>query len=104
MAIGTTKWPTLRSLSTRMVEWPPPMDVVRTLQERARSRRRRVVMPEPGDERVLRAAHQATRERVAHILLLGETNAIKQRARELGLSLDGIELVDPATDQHRARY
>ena len=80
------------------------MDVVRTLQERARARRRRVVMPEPGDERVLRAAHQATRERTAQILLLGETNAIKQRARELGLSLDGIELVDPATDQHRARY
>lgn len=80
------------------------MDVVRTLQDRARSRRRRVVLPEPLDERILRAAHQAHRERVAQILLLGDGNAIKKRARELGLSLDGLEIVDPATDPARSGY
>jgi phosphate acetyltransferase len=80
------------------------VDVVRTLQERARSRRRRVVLPEPQDERVLRAAHQAARDRIAHIMLLGPAQATKQRARELGLSLDGIDLIDPATDANRSRY
>ena len=80
------------------------MNVVRTLQERARSRRRRVVLPEPLDERVLRAAHEAARERVAQVLLLGDSGAIKRRARELGLSLDGMEIVDPATDAARGSY
>lgn len=80
------------------------MNVVRILQDRARTRRRRVVLPEPLDERVLRAAHQAVRERVAQILLLGERGAIKARARALGLSLDGMEVIDPATDGARGRY
>lgn len=80
------------------------MNVVRDLQDRARSRRRRVVLPEPLDERVLRAAHQATRERVAQILLLGDHTKIKARARELGLSLDGMEVVDPAVDSARGSY
>lgn len=80
------------------------MNVVRVLQDRARSRRRRVVLPEPLDERILRAAHQATRERVAQILLLGDLTKIKARARELGLSLDGMEVVDPAADGARGAY
>ncbi|MBI4863948.1 MAG: phosphate acetyltransferase [Candidatus Riflebacteria bacterium] len=80
------------------------MDVIRTIREKARSRQRRVVLAEPLDERVLRAAHQVTRDRTAQCLLLGDTAAIRKRAMELGLSLDGMDIVDPATDQHRAAY
>jgi phosphate acetyltransferase len=80
------------------------LDVIRQIKEKAKSRRRRIVLPEPTDERVLRAAHQVTREGFAQCLLLGDPGAIKQRARELGLALDGMELVDPASDVNHARY
>ena len=74
------------------------------LQGKARSRRRRVVLPEPTEERVLRAARQVATDGFAQCLLLGDTGAIKQKARELGLSLDGLEIVDPATDPARPAY
>lgn len=80
------------------------MDVIRTIKDKARARRRRVVLPEPTEERVLRAARQTTDEGFAQCLLLGEADAIKKKARECGLSLDGMDLVDLRSDPARNSY
>jgi phosphate acetyltransferase len=80
------------------------VDVVRTLQQKARARRRRVVLPEALEERILRAARQVTDGGFAHCILLGDPAAIRKRARDLGLSLDGMDFVDPRTDPARPGY
>ena len=67
------------------------------LIERARADRRHVVLPEGDEERILRAAESLTRRGVCDLTLLGDVDAIEQRARELGLDLGSVRIVDPVT-------
>jgi phosphate acetyltransferase len=78
-----------------------PMMFEYDLIDRARAGRRRLVLPEGTEERILRAAEMILRRGVADLTLLGEPDVIHRRARELGLRLDDAELVDPATSAHR---
>jgi len=54
-----------------------------------------VVLPESLEERTLKAAEIATKEGIAKIVLIGGENEIGSRARELNVSLDGIEIINP---------
>lgn len=67
------------------------------LIERARADRRHIVLPEGEEDRILRAAESLTRRGVCDLTLLGNPATIEQRARELGLDLDGatVRVVDP---------
>jgi phosphate acetyltransferase len=74
------------------------------LIRRAKANRRRIVLPEGGDERILRAAEILVLRQVADLTLLGNPERIHRRIEELGLKLNGIPIVDPATSPDRARY
>ncbi|MFH1135726.1 MAG: phosphate acetyltransferase [Pseudomonadota bacterium] len=65
------------------------------LIQRARSDRRRIVLPEGGEERILRAAEILTRREAADLVLLGGEEQIRERISRLGLRLDGIRIIDP---------
>lgn len=65
------------------------------LIERARADRRHVVLPEGGEERILRASESLLRRGVCDLTLLGERALIERRARELGLDLADVRIVDP---------
>ncbi|WP_326555336.1 phosphate acetyltransferase [Micromonospora sp. NBC_01813] len=85
-----------------------PMMFEYALIDRARADRRRLVLPEGTDERILRATEILLRRGVAELTLLGDVDDIARRARELGVQIDGARLVDPATspwrDDFAARY
>lgn len=66
------------------------------LLERARSARRRIVLPEGLDERILRAAATLMRQGVADITLIGAEAAVRSRAAALGLDIGAARVV--ATD------
>jgi len=66
------------------------------LLDRARAHRRRLVLPEGGEERILRAAEVVLRRGVADLTLLGDPEQISRKARELGIDVHGAEVVDPA--------
>lgn len=72
--------------------------------EAARRKRRRVVLPEATDERILRAAVQARQQGIADPVLLGEASGLQSVAAQLSLSLEGIEIVHPASSGRRAHY
>src|SRR2546430_812565 len=74
------------------------------LIERAKSNRRRVVLPEGDDERVLRGAEILVRRGVVDVTILGNPDELKSRAGALGVDLEGIELVDPATSPLREDF
>ena len=74
------------------------------LIHRAKSERKRIVLPEGGDERILRAAEILTLRGVADLVLLGNPDRIKRRAGDLGLNLDAIAIIDPATSPKRSEY
>ncbi|MCD9144257.1 phosphate acetyltransferase [Streptomyces albireticuli] len=81
-----------------------PMMFEHELIERSRSARRRVVLPEGTEERVLRAADVLLRRDVCDLTLLGDEEAIRKRAGELGIDLAEAQLIDPHTSPLRERF
>jgi len=66
------------------------------LIQRARAERRHIVLPEGSEERILRAAEILQRRQVVDLTLLGNKREIRRRISELGLDLEGLEIIDPA--------
>jgi phosphate acetyltransferase len=69
------------------------------LIERARADRRHVVLPEGTEERILRASESLVRRGVCDLTLLGDAALIEQKARELGLDLTDVRIVDPVASE-----
>lgn len=63
------------------------------LLERARADRRHVVLPEGEDDRILRAVDELLARDVADLTILGEEDAIRARADQLGLDLSGARIL-----------
>ncbi|ACQ81292.1 phosphate acetyltransferase [Beutenbergia cavernae DSM 12333] len=74
-----------------------PLMFEHTLIERARSHRRHIVLPEGGDDRILRAASTLLARGVADLTILGVESAVRSRAAELGLDIEAADVLDPAT-------
>ncbi|MDT0574078.1 phosphate acetyltransferase [Streptomyces sp. DSM 3412] len=81
-----------------------PMMFEHTLLEQARSERRRVVLPEGTEERVLHAAEVILRRNVCDLTLLGPVEQIRKKAADLGIDLGDSMLVDPATSEWRDSF
>ncbi|MFI7303470.1 phosphate acetyltransferase [Micromonospora aurantiaca] len=81
-----------------------PLMFENDLIDRARARRRRLVLPEGADERILRATEVLLRRGVAEITLLGRPDEIARRTRELGVDLGDAQIVDPATSPWRDEF
>ncbi|SNS81694.1 phosphate acetyltransferase [Geodermatophilus pulveris] len=73
------------------------------LLDRARSDRRRIVLPEGTDERVLRAAEKLLRRGVVDLTLLGAPEEVRAAAARAGVDVEGAELVDPFDPELRER-
>jgi phosphate acetyltransferase len=71
------------------------MHLVDQIKSKARTSTQTVVLPESYDDRMIQAAEQITKDGLAKVVLLGETTALEAKAGELGVSLAGVELVDP---------
>lgn len=74
------------------------------LIDRARAARRRIVLPEGGDDRVLRAAGTVLRRGIADLVILGDPVTVRARAVELGVDLDGAEILSPFDPAYVARF
>lgn len=96
----------LERLSVVRSERVTPMMFEHELIERARAERQRVVLPEGTEERILRAAEVLLRRNVCDLILLGDADAVRKRAAELGISLDvpACEIVDPQTSPLRGGF
>ena len=70
------------------------------LMDRARSDRRRIVLPEGGDDRVLRAAATVLARGIADLTILGEEAEVRSRAQELGIDLSAATVLSPFDAVH----
>ncbi|KVV35697.1 phosphate acetyltransferase [Burkholderia multivorans] len=80
------------------------MKALDRILESARRRPMRIALSEADDPRVLAAAARATRDGIAHIVLVGPRAAIHAAAARDGVSLDGMTLADPAASASRDMY
>jgi phosphate acetyltransferase len=74
------------------------------LIERARAARRRIVLPEGTDDRILQGAQLLLRRDVVELVLLGEVDAVRARSDALGLDLGDTPIIDPAKARERKDY
>ncbi|MDJ0460722.1 phosphate acetyltransferase [Streptomyces sp. H27-C3] len=81
-----------------------PMMFEHELLEQARAGRRRVVLPEGSEDRVLRAADVLLRRDVCDLTLLGDLDVIRKRAADLGIDLAETQLIDPQTSELRGAF
>ncbi|OKH84843.1 phosphate acetyltransferase [Mycobacterium sp. ST-F2] len=85
-----------------------PQMFTHQLQDRARADRKRIVLPEGDDDRILRAAGRLLARSVADLTILGDEPTVRARAAELGLDLSDAVVLNPRTselcDQFAAQY
>ncbi|GAV40754.1 phosphate acetyltransferase [Streptomyces acidiscabies] len=81
-----------------------PMMFEHKLLEQARSDRRRVVLPEGTEARVLHAAEVLLRRSVCDLTLLGPLDQIRKKAADLGIDLGDAQLIDPASSELRDTF
>ena len=74
------------------------------LIERARSERKRIVLPEGGDDRVLRAAATVLKRGIADVVILGEPFEVRARAIELGVDIQAAEVLSPLDAVHVHKF
>jgi malate dehydrogenase (oxaloacetate-decarboxylating)(NADP+) len=74
----------------------PEREIMRNIITTAQQNPKRIVLPEGEHPVILRAAHQALKEGIAHPILLGRQRRIVELAGESQIALEGIEIVDPA--------
>lgn len=74
------------------------------LLERARLDRRRIVLPEGTDERILRAADELVHAGVVDVVLLGSATEVQAKAIAAGVDLSGMTLIDPSESPLREQY
>ncbi len=69
-------------------------DVMEQLQLKVRANPQRVVFPEANEEKILRATRQVKDMGIAYPILVGEPKAVSLLGGNIGVSLDGITVVD----------
>ncbi|MBN2226484.1 MAG: phosphate acetyltransferase [candidate division Zixibacteria bacterium] len=70
--------------------------VLESIKQKARAKNRKVVLPEGTEPRTIQAAKTMVAEKIARVTLLGDKNEIAKLAKEHGLNLDTVEVIDPA--------
>ncbi|MGE2733569.1 phosphate acetyltransferase [Mycolicibacterium vaccae] len=65
------------------------------LIDQARADRKRIVLPEGDDDRILTAAGRLLQRGVADLTILGEESRVRARAAELGFDLTAATVLDP---------
>ena len=98
------------ALAERLVTFQPngitPRMFQYNLLKMAQSRRKRIVLPEGTDERILRAARDLIQIQAVDITLLGNIAEIRKKVDLLGieLDLDTVQIIDPMDSPDAADY
>ncbi len=71
------------------------MEILEQIKQKAAQRKKTIVLPESHDPRVLQAAEILTNQNIASIITIGNEEQIRTKASDLGVSLNGIRIIDP---------
>ena len=71
------------------------MNRILSLREKAKKEKRKIVLPEGEDKRVVKAAAFLVREKLAEVLLLGKESDVCKLAEENEISLEKVRVIEP---------
>ncbi len=80
------------------------MTFIDTMKEKARKDIKNIVLPEADDVRVLKATEMVLNEGFANIMLIGDTDEIKNLAKENNINIDGVQIINPLTSTKLRKY
>lgn len=80
------------------------MSIILNIREKAKKRKKRVVLPEGTEERMIKAAKIILDEKIADVTLLGNKDEIKKLADANELSLNQVEVIEPLTSPDLEEY
>lgn len=80
------------------------MGFISELRKRAKQHPARIVLPEGEDERVIMAASVAQSEGLAQLVLLGRKDEILKKAGQLGVTINGVDVLDHKSSSQFKRY
>lgn len=80
------------------------MSVLDKILEKAKQDRKRIVLSEGDDPRMTAAARRLIDEGIAVPVLTGAPDKVQAAAAEAGVSLDGIEVIEPVNASRYAEY
>lgn len=81
------------------------MTFAENMKSKARQLQKALVLPEGTEQRTVTAARRIVDEQLAsRVTLLGPVEDIRACAAQAGISLEGVELIDPATSPLRNEY
>ena len=72
------------------------MDLFNSIKTRLHGTEKRIVLPEGTDSRVLEAAHKLHQEGLVRPILLGNEIEVKQAAKNIGIDVSELSIIDPA--------
>lgn len=81
-----------------------PSDLLTAIIEKAKKRKKTIVLPDAVDERVLKAARILADDAIVNPILVGEEEQVRSVAAAAGVSLNGVRIVNPATSEQLSTF
>jgi len=79
------------------------MNILETIHTKAAAQQRHILLPEAEDPRTLQAAVQVLKKGLAQVSLVGDPDRIRAAARESGVDIGRVPLVDTTDENLRRR-
>lgn len=80
------------------------MNIISNIRKKAKKRKKRVVLPEGTEERMIKAAKIILDEKIADVTLLGNKDEIKKLSDVNRLNLSQVEVIEPLTSPDLEKY
>ena len=79
-------------------------EITRQIINKAKADPKRIVFPEGDNEKILRAAKELIEEGIAIPILVGDEKKIRSVMAEIGIDLNGVSIINPATYEKSDEY
>lgn len=93
-----------KKISNSVNEVMTPLMFEYKLFELARSNKKRIILPEANDERILRAAEIILHRDVADIILLGNEEEVREHALRLGLDISKASIINHIDSSYQEEF
>lgn len=80
------------------------MPFIDEIKEKARKDIKTIILPESNDIRILEAASNIVKDGFAKIILIGNCNEVKEKAKANNIDLSNVEIIDPNISEKYDEY
>ncbi len=80
------------------------MAVIEQIKAKAKADKKHILLPEGPEPRTIQASVKINKEGIAKVTLLGEREEVLSEAKKQGVSLDGIDIVDPSASKELSGF